>query len=263
MFLKLFKHDLKDIGKGMLVIYLFLLATALLTRIFGMLGEKIYLFNDLKMATTILFVISCIASFVYCFILGIQKFHQKVLKDQGYLTNTLPVKKGSILASKLIALNFMMVVTLGVIILGIFFAYFEKEIFTAIWEMAKNSVEQVGYSIEWILVFLVGIFLLSNISLSSSVICALVMGHGFSKNKMGNSIGIGIILYVIYQVLNTIGVVILFLTTPEILNQLEQAVPPDYILEKVFSINIITMLILIIGTNYFAHHSLKKRLNLE
>lgn len=263
MFCKLLKYDIKDIAKNMLSMYLIILLLGVFTKIFDVMSRNFSVFDYLKTGTEIILVIACIAGITYCFFIGFRNFYQKVLKDEGYLTNTLPVKKYQIILSKAISFNLMITITIIVVIIGLIIAFYTDGVFQTIWDIVKITVESMGYNIYVMLGFIIAIFLLSNITLINTFYCALSVGHGFSRNKLTYSLIIGVIIYFIYEILNVIGLIFLFVGNPDMFSQLEQDIPPENIFIQVFSISLTTMLILSTVTYFVTNHSLKNRLNLE
>jgi len=117
---KMLKHDLKDYSKSMIPICLMLFIISAVTRIFSLLGNNIEnlktMFNILFGISTFVFVIVIIVSFVYCFFISIRNYYKKVLKDEGYLTHTLPIKKSKIILSQVIS-SLIWILIIGIVVI--------------------------------------------------------------------------------------------------------------------------------------------------
>lgn len=104
MFLKLFKYDLAALFKRMLFMYALVLITFAMTYIADLFqgADSSALQLVFFLLYAIFYIIIGVTSF-FSFIIGINYFYQSTFQDQGYLTNTLPVSKMKIVASKMFA----------------------------------------------------------------------------------------------------------------------------------------------------------------
>lgn len=134
MFIKLFKYDLSTLFKRMLLMYGFVLVALLLTYVADGIA-KIGIIN-LEIIPFVLygiFYISILATIFLSFAMGIDYYYKSVYKDQGYLTNTLPLSKNVIVLSKLLSniIVYLVSIFFVIVILGLkndmdfnFFLYF-------------------------------------------------------------------------------------------------------------------------------------------
>ena len=108
MLRKLIKYEFKATGRSMLPMYLALLVLSIINKIFWVLGGV----NNFIIADSFLGFISAVSIFLYILvfivamvitlIVIIQRFYKNLLRDEGYLMNTLPVTAVMNIASKLI-----------------------------------------------------------------------------------------------------------------------------------------------------------------
>lgn len=94
---KLLKYDLKNIFKIMVPIYIVAILMSTLARGAYYLSDKITLF---QISYAFIFAIYIVATFYLPFatwIIGCIRFYKNIVKDEGYLMNTLPVKKSSLI----------------------------------------------------------------------------------------------------------------------------------------------------------------------
>lgn len=260
---KLLKYDIKDILKGMTPIYLVLILMALLIRGFGWLTEQVSVFQYITMITTVIFAILAIVSFVFCFLLSIKNFYQKILKDEGYLTNTLPVKKVSINTSKILSSMLIVIITGIVVIAACLIAFYTKNAFESFWTQIDMQLTQLGYNSYLYIALILGIIVLSYTATISMINCALAIGHGFSSNKLTYSVIAGVIIYFIYQIINIIGIVILIVVNPNLIENLETNIPTKQILEQVMILVLSNVAIIFSASYGITNHQLRHRLNLE
>ena len=102
MFGKLLKHEFRATAPLVLLVWLGLVVFSGLSLLFRLLCELIDVFVLPMAITTTFFGLLAVASIVIVYVIIIRRFYVNVYGDEGYLTLTLPVKRGSIITSKLI-----------------------------------------------------------------------------------------------------------------------------------------------------------------
>ena len=108
---KLLKYDLRANLKIFLFIWPAILVFGLLERVALMaeLPSKISaIFVNL---TTVLFVLAVIAACVFALVISVIRFYSGLLRDEGYLMFTLPVRPWQLVLSKLLTALLTLVVT--------------------------------------------------------------------------------------------------------------------------------------------------------
>lgn len=138
-------------------------------------------------ALTIAFVTVSIVSLVVV----IQRFYNGLLKDEGYLMFTLPVKSGMLINSKLLVSVVLMLITGLVCGLSIFIVLVSGAGWTDFWDgltwMFRHS-DLTG--LEWAMIILWGVVLTLAASASSlyKVYTAMALGHLAKKHRVGWSV---------------------------------------------------------------------------
>ena len=97
---KLLKHDFKSLLRRIWPAFLILFASAGLCRLFWRLGEAYPAFNLVRGLALTLFILLLVAGYLFVCVVCIMRFYQSMVKDEGYLTHTLPVTKGRLIFSK-------------------------------------------------------------------------------------------------------------------------------------------------------------------
>ena len=266
---KMLKHDLKDYSKSMIPICLMLFIISAVTRIFSLLGNNIEnlktMFNILFGISTFVFVIVIIVSFVYCFFISIRNYYKKVLKDEGYLTHTLPFKKSKIILSQVISSLIWILIIGIVVIVALEIAYYEKGMFEILWKALNSNMNgEIIVSPMVTLIIIIAIMICSYISTILAIYCSMTIGHGFSNNKIGYSIVAGVIFYVAYQILSIISLGIVAIFNYGNLEMIisNQTISLNILIQIIavaFIVNFIIGIVAYILTNF----NLNKRLNLE
>mgnify|MGYP001026054395 CR=1 FL=1 len=263
MFCKLFKYDMKELWKKVWLMYFFLLITAMIARGTNLLGKQVSFFSYISTGASILLIIASIVIAIWAFITGIRHFYQKMLTDEGYLTHTLPTSPSTILTAKTLSMILMMAITIVVIIASVFITFYEKEAWEGMWNMANAEFAAEGLYLPYFLTFILSICALNLITTQLVIQCSLAIGHSFSQNKMGCSIGIAFGFYAAYQILNVIGLGATFLFKPNLLDIINETIPPNEILVPIFGVVATTLSVLSLVSIILTHHFMNNKLNLE
>lgn len=263
---KLLKYEIKSQGQSLFLFWMAILGLGLLVRVFSLLEEVSPIFQYLTPVSIFTFGVAIVLSLVYCFFLAIKNYYKKVLREEGYLTNTLPVKKSSIILSFLMTDVLALIVTVGFSFLGYFIAFGSgSEEIKSMWEMFSISIEQeFNMSMETIRCILIGVMLLGYMNTISLFYAAMTVGHSFSQNKISSSIGVGVAFYMGFQVLSVIEMVVIFLKNEmDFTNAIATNQVPYELIGTVIIEALMISVISIITTYTFANYFLNRRLNLE
>lgn len=107
MLIKLLKYDLKSYYKKLLPLWAFVLVSSItggiIQRLIVPIIEKYEVLQFLFTLLVGVFYVSIVVLVIFTAFLLIHRFYTNVLKAEGYLTNTLPVKKSTIINAKLLS----------------------------------------------------------------------------------------------------------------------------------------------------------------
>lgn len=199
---KLLKYNFRS----MLKIHLYLMGIItisgftswIFTTISNNLSDQIY-FDIFVSVFNGIFYITLVALVVVTIFLSIKLFYSKVLSDQGYLTNTLPIKSGSIIGS--IYLNTIIYIIIDTIFIFLVYNFIGNS-FVALGEV---GVEGIGYVLLFILLIWIAVILFIGY-------VYLALSIGYSKNnKISSSVVAGVIIYFSNQFIAAGFVVIIYL----------------------------------------------------
>ena len=123
---KLLKYDLKWIYKLVIVFYALAFIFSLFSRMFLSIGDSI-LWSILSKISSGVAVSMLVSSIINTLMRSWVRFVRNIYKDEGYLTNTLPVSKRDIYLSKVLSSIIIMLTTTIVIITCLFICYYSKE----------------------------------------------------------------------------------------------------------------------------------------
>lgn len=262
MLSKLLKYDIKNISKIMLPIYIGLLLISLLSRGAYFVADKI---EVLEIPYIFIFTISILAILLLPFatiIIGCIKFYNNLIKDEGYLMNTLPVKKSSLILSKLISSTIMIILSLIISLIatciGMLGVYFTtKNIMNLL-----NMLDIFRYINNLFIVLLILSVLITIILNQLLVYLAITLGQRHNKNKGVMSFVYVIVIYYLSQIITSVILVIPMYISKNITDLMKNNPPIDILNIYIFISLVINI---IISTVYFiiSKNNLEKNLNLD
>lgn len=129
---KVLKYDLKRLGQSLIPLYIITLILSIIVLGGSYLTDINQLFTIAYGTVLFFFIILLVAIGIGTFFISIQKFYQNLLKDEGYLTNTLPVTKNTLILSKILSSCIFMAISLVVIALALCIAFAKFEIWTIV-----------------------------------------------------------------------------------------------------------------------------------
>lgn len=231
---KLLKYDLKWVYKVVVIFYV-------LAFIFSCIGRGLsYIENSVVFGviTQIVFGIAIsmmVSSLINCLMRLWARFIKNVYKDESYLTHTLPVKKGTIYASKVIAAFITIFTTVIISVTCLFICYYSEanlEALKGILELAASTYNTTVFN----LLVLITIVLFMQIMFIVLVgYVGIILGYQSNKNKMLKTIIIGFGLYMITQMVSLIVIYGFGLFNPDVMNLIKTT--------EMINIDIIKMLI--------------------
>ncbi|MGM9648786.1 MAG: hypothetical protein ACI3XY_02300 [Butyricicoccaceae bacterium] len=202
MLSKLIGHELRATRRVFLPAYGAAIIFTILTRIlmtFDVFREDFMEFSSPKwlidlMATisTILTVSSLIAIFVLSFVYMIVRFYRNLLRDEGYLMFTLPVRTSDLIWSKCIVSTIWMFASVLVAVIAVFILCTDanfwqtllpqlKDLFDIVWEL--GSFHSILYVLEALLFVVFSLF-----AGNMFIYLCLALGQLSSKNRIVLSI---------------------------------------------------------------------------
>lgn len=209
---KLLKYDFKAMAKSLIPFYGLIVLLSILVRITGIIKEHFSITSFIYAMMLVFFIILIVAIILYTFFISIKRFYQTTLKDEGYLTHTLPVKRSNIILSQTIASLVFFLISCVVLIVSLIIAFYTKGSITHIFKALNElfTLMEVSPTISYI--YTIIIMISGYMSYVLIFYLSLILGHQKSKNKIVYSIVYGLVIYCILQVLSfiSLGIAILF-----------------------------------------------------
>lgn len=120
MMRKLIKYDFRANLKLFAFLWPAIIVFGLLERFLFTLQRDSDVYTITLMTTTTIFIFAMVAVYLFTIVYAFMRFYNGLLKDEGYLMFTLPVKPWQLILSKLLTSFIATIITLALILLAIF-----------------------------------------------------------------------------------------------------------------------------------------------
>ena len=258
---KLIKHELKATTKLMLPIYLVLAVFTIMFRIVLSLDVFHGVFVFIPAIITIGFVFCIIAVIIVSIVIIIVRFYKNLVKDEGYLMFTLPVKPYQLINSKLIVATLWTIASLAATALAIFIVVTTHtgldEIMNGFQAFINGLNDAFGaYGILFITELIV-LILLSIINSILFVYVSIAIGQLFNGHKLLGAILSYVAINVVLQIGGSILLVMAGLLFEDYIYSINSV--PQFI----FPITIVMTLLLSAAYYLITDFIFRKKLNLD
>ncbi len=211
MFLKLYKYDFLSVIKKICFYYIALVCITIFAKLIVVITSqtnyRVIGYFPTMMLYTAMYLGPTI-SIVLCMI----RYYKNMLSDQGYLTHTLPVKRSSILLSKLLVTLTIEFIT--VLVIGICVFIFSFEAFPSIINFFLKlfaNMNPTYANIIGIIILVLVCFILSSVFQVTEVSMCLTLGACHNKNKLLFAFIYYMVINFVLQILICFGVFFLIL----------------------------------------------------
>lgn len=264
MFIKLFKYDFLSVIKKIVFYYIVLVALSLFSLVCRLI------FQNTRFEVVVYFPQAILYGTLYAalpvsIILCMIRYYKNMLSDEGYLTHTLPVKRSSILLSKL--LNTLAIECITLVVMGICaLIYFcdslpslGRNVLVLIQEIDPNFYGDAFGIVALTLLTIVfsGIFQVTYVSL------CLTLGSMHNKNKLGMAFVYYIAINIALEIIAIFIAVVMVIggtAYAEHLPETASLMPIFYICISIIDVFLILGIVVSYFVNWLCLH---KRLNLN
>ena len=208
MLKKLLKYDLENIYKVLIIFYSLSIFFALLTRIFLNI-ENSFIMNiigKICSGTTISMIFNILINNLMRLWV---RFKNNFYGDESYLTHTLPIDKKTLYLSKTLASIISLFISIIVIGLSLFIAYYSKENLLVIKNLILPLATVYNSTVISIILSFIFICFLEIMNMLQSGYVGIVLGHKKNNNKMMYSILYAFGIYLLTQIF---AIIIIFFT---------------------------------------------------
>ena len=260
MLKKLIKYDIRSLSNTLLPIYGITLLISLTSVIFQKISDVTPIFKMPMGLITALAILLSVGLTIITFIVGIQKYYNQIIKDEGYLIHTLPVKKHNIILSKITSQLIFQILSciITAISITIITQIPLKDIISASEEIIKSLTDYSSIT------FMLGMLLalISYITSTLLIYVSISFGQKHSNNKIKFSVGYGIIIYIITLTLTGL-IYTPLLADNKFIEELNKKMPAESVLNIALLIIIGIMVLTSAVYFYLTTKNLEKKLNLE
>jgi hypothetical protein len=258
---KLLKYDFKFMAKSTMFVYILTLLLAVVIKVIDLLKDKISILVFMQSLTILLFVIALFATFLYTFFVAVKYFYNNMLKDEGYLTHTLPVEKSKLLLSKGIVAVALHVISVLVIILALVIVFYKKGLLGDFSSFVNTLAPGVNKVLLWGV--LIATMVLSYLQYLFGFVLALSWGHSKFSSKMVKSFVYGIVIYMVWQMASFILMGIIWLTVPSMSDMMTENTLNGNDMLLIYVYSIILQIFMVVGEYLLSVKILNNKLNLE
>ena len=260
---KLLKYDFKNLYKTLLPIYLITLVITILTVILNNLSDTSNLFSTLNGLMILSYTIILMVLIVGTFFLSIRDFYLDFATERGYLINTLPVKKSTIITSKFITGVTTMITSLVVMFISIIILVIGSGEWTTFANSVANVFRDIPSDAVVMLILMTVLMIVAYISGLAVCFLSIALGQLKNTNKLGFSFLAYIILYIIYEMYFTFSLTFIGIISPDFVSKLDSEISVLSSINILFAILIGLVIIITAIITPITNYILKNKLNLE
>ena len=191
---KIIKHEFKATYKTALTMILSVLLVGGLVRMMDMVSFDGTIWRIIEMIMAVFYLLLLIAVPVSMFVVSIARFYRTMVKDEGYLTHTIPVKKTQLINGKLITSVIWIIISIMVIPLSLLINV-KNSIYTFrdIAELLKLVFSNSTYIMDCVMFILLIIVSI----MTSLLLCYASIGMGQMSN--GHRLAGSVLFYFIFK----------------------------------------------------------------
>lgn len=227
MLKKLLKYDLTSIFKFLIIFYSLAIFFALSTRFF--------LSFDNSLAMEIIGQIFSGAAISMMFSIMINnlmrlwvRFKNNFYNDESYLTHTLPINRRTQYMSKFISAVFSMLVSVCVIALTLFIAYYSKDNMTFVKSILFPVADSINISAGVLISALIILVFLEFLNILQCGFTGIILGHRMLSGKIGLSVVFGFVTSGVTQFFLLVVLLIMGLFNDSLMNMFITNSPVDF-----------------------------------
>ena len=241
MLIKQLKYDLKFGNKVLIIFYILAFFFAILTRIFLSIDNSFIMNIIGKVCGGV--SISMIFNILINNVMRLWvRFKHNLYGDESYLTHTLPIEKKTLYLSKILTSIITLFVSMIIIALTLFIAYYSKENLEFIKNMLLPLAELYESSILMLLIEFLFIFFLEIANIVQAGFTGIILGHNMNNAKTGYSVLYGFGVYMGTQIFAVLALFLVGLFNNEIMN--------TFITNTLVSVDTIKLIVLIATITY-------------
>lgn len=263
---KLIKNEFRATARTFGAMYLIVFIVTVLFKLVVEIQDAFQLdnvvINILSFVTITAFVLGIIGVVIGTFIFIIKRFYDNMLKNEGYLSFTLPATVGQHIASKSIV-SYIWVLISAVFIFGIVMILFlgHTSLFVELREDIIYIIKEFNKQHLWKYVIVIGAALLiAAYNYIAMGYACFSVGQAWTRNRIAGALATYIVFQIITEIISLICMMIMFGGDMEAVNNAEIG---DAVFQPLLIFMIVEQVILAAICTIITHVMLSKKLNLE
>ncbi|MCI9126065.1 MAG: hypothetical protein HFG28_02565 [Eubacterium sp.] len=257
-----FRATARTFGAMYLIVFIVTVLLKLVIEIQDIFQLDNVVINILSFVTITAFVLGIIGVVIGTFILIIKRFYDNMLKNEGYLSFTLPATVGQHIASKSIV-SYIWVIVSAVFIFGIVIILFlgHTSLFVELRQDIIYIIKEFNKQHLWKYVIAIGAALLiSAYNYIAMGYACFSVGQAWTRNRIAGALATYIIFQIITEIITLICMVIMFGGNMEAMNNAQIG---EAVFQPLLIFMIVEQVVLAIICTVITHVMLSKKLNLE
>lgn len=256
------KYDIKYLNKLILPYYLILFGLGAIVRVLGMIGKHNSIVKITSSLVSGIFYIAIAMVLVYTLVILLKRFYDNTYKDEGYLTHTLPVKRGYFLDSKAIVSIIYVVLGMASMVGSWMIGKYSPEGIDFIKGLLSEVEKGLGYEGWKIIAYLIVIILVTFYSYLFMIMAGMSIGQSFQDKRVLWSVVFSVVLYYISQIVSTVFMLVFSFGVMDMNSLLKADANPTGYVNYSIAIGLGLSLVFTVVYYVIARWNLKRKLNL-
>ncbi len=185
MFGRLMKYDCKSLFKTCVPLWLALLVVSIVNNFTLRMDTVAYGTNLPTILCMLLYVGLIVAVMVVTLVLIIQRFYQGLLRDEGYLMFTLPVRPWQLIASKALTAMLVTLLSGAAAVLSVLFLSADTGFWKDLIEMFPRLLSELGGDVTVTIVLAVLLIVAEILAAVTHIYASLALGHLAHSHRVG------------------------------------------------------------------------------
>ena len=259
---KVMKYDIKYLNKLILPYYLILFGLGAIVRVLGMIGKHNSIVKITSSLVSGIFYIAIAMVLVYTLVILLKRFYDNTYKDEGYLTHTLPVKRGYFLDSKAIVSIIYVVLGMASMVGSWMLGKYSPEGIDFIKGLLNEVEKGLGYEGWKIIAYLIVIILVTFYSYLFMIMAGMSIGQTFQDKRVLWSVVFSVVLYYVSQIVSTVFMLVFSFGVMDMNSLLKADTNPTGYVNYSIAIGLGLSLVFTVVYYVIARWNLKRKLNL-
>lgn len=267
---KIIKHEFKATFRLYSLLFVFSLTLTALNKTVEYVPMDNTIWNIIRVILMVAWALLSVFLVMGAMILAVVRFYKTMVKDEAYLTHTLPVKKSKLIIGKFITSLIWVVLSVIVMAVSVILEVMSTEVMEGIIDVFNGFADLV-YEYPQILGHMALFLLMCLVAISANIFqcyASIALGQMFGQHKLAGSLVFYFIINYAMSILSTAAMFVM----PDMVDKMDatseltfyETMRQEFGIFDEFMVMAIVLQILIILICYFiTNYRLSKKLNLE